>query len=234
MYQESARFYDWICRGKDYMAASEKLVGYIQRFNSGASTLLDVGCGTGRHLAHLDNKYKVSGLDISPEMLKIAHKRCPGVSLHQGDLTRFSLHRKFDVITCLFGSVAHANTVPLLNGAIKCMARHLSSSGILVLEPWVTPDSFRNNQLNFEYLNDPDLKVARMYISRRRGRSSIFDIEYQVGKSDGITHFSEHIELGLFTSDEYLNAFRNANLQIILEDAEGLFGYGLYIGKHMK
>jgi hypothetical protein len=77
-------------------------------------------------------------------------------------------------------------------------------------------------------VNDPDLKVARMYVSERRNTVSVFDSTYLVGTADGITSFRECQELGLFGDDAYRNAFAGAGLEVV--DATGdLFGYGLYV-----
>ena len=107
MFGQSARVYDALCRHKDYPSASAALCGIVDRLMPRASTLLDVGCGTGLHLSHLRERFNVEGLDLSQEMLEIARARCPGVPLHQGSLVEFSLGRRFDVVTCLFGSIAY-------------------------------------------------------------------------------------------------------------------------------
>src|SRR5512135_455420 len=102
MFTKSAEFYDALYHFKDYSATSMQLHALIQQYNPGAKTLLDVACGTGRHLEHLQKYYQVEGLDLSPEMLVIARGRCPEVPLHQGNMVDFRLGRTFDVVTCLF------------------------------------------------------------------------------------------------------------------------------------
>ena len=90
------------------------------------------------------------------------------------------------------------------------------------------PDRFISGRLVFDMVNDPDLKVARMYVSERRNTVSVFDSTYLVGTADGITSFRECQELGLFGDDAYRNAFAGAGLEVV--DATGdLFGYGLYV-----
>jgi hypothetical protein len=51
-----------------------------------------------------------------------------------------------------------------------------------------------------------------------------------VATAQGIERFTELHELGLFTEEEYLQAFREAGLNV-LHDLTGLDGRGLYIGK---
>jgi hypothetical protein len=50
-----------------------------------------------------------------------------------------------------------------------------------------------------------------------------------VGTPEGINYFDERHELGLFTTDEYLSAFRACGLEVI-HDPRWLTGRGLYLG----
>ena len=80
----------------------------------------------------------------------------------------------------------------------------------------------------FDRVDDADIKVARMYVTCREGRLSVFDSDYLVCTTEGVQHFKERQELGLFTDAEYRAAFLEGGLEVV--DAEGdLFGYGLYV-----
>ena len=71
--------YSW----KDYPAEVARLEELVEgRKRSSGNRLLDVACGTGRHLELLRERYLVEGLDLDPAMLAIARERLPGVSLH--------------------------------------------------------------------------------------------------------------------------------------------------------
>jgi hypothetical protein len=67
-----------------------------------------------------------------------------------------------------------------------------------------------------------------MNVAQREGNLSMFEFEYLVGTPDGIERFSEPHELGLFTVDQYRDAFRAAGLETD-HDPEGPMGRGLYI-----
>jgi SAM-dependent methyltransferase len=229
VFVRSARFYDALYHFKDYAAASERLHRLIQGVRPGATTLLDVACGTGRHLEHLQEHYRVEGLDLSPDMLQIARQRCPLVPFHEGDMVSFNLGRPFHVVTCLFSSIGRVKTVVNLYRAVSHMAEHLSRDGLLIIEPWFTPEGYWVNHLTANFLDQPDLKVAWMYVSRRVERLSILDIHYLIGTRDGIESFEERHELGLFTHQEYEDAFRRAGLTVEY-DAVGFFGRGAYFG----
>ncbi|MDQ6672729.1 MAG: hypothetical protein M3069_18635 [Chloroflexota bacterium] len=60
-------------------------------------------------------------------------------------------------------------------------------------------------------------------------RVSLLDFHYVVGMPEGVEHFTERHELGLFTQDEYCQAAVAAGLETTF-DQHGLIGRGLVIG----
>jgi SAM-dependent methyltransferase len=229
-YGSSARVYDALFRDKDYRGAVGRLRRILRQVHPDARRLLDVGCGTGRHLEHLRRVFDVEGLDASPSMLAVARARCPGIALHRGDLVGFDLGKTFDVVTCLLGSIGYARTVPRLARGVRAMARHVAPGGVLIVEPWVSPDRFVAGRVVFDRADEPELKVARMYRTTRRGAVSVFDSHYLVAGPAGVEHFTERQELGLFTPRQYRAALRAAGLRV-LPVAGDLFGYGLYVAR---
>lgn len=92
---------------------------------------LDVGCGTGRHAAHLVSLgYEVVGIDQSPAMLDVAQAKLPGTRFELATFDALPIEdATFDVITC---SLALTHT-PTLGQPIKEMARALKPGGWLLL-----------------------------------------------------------------------------------------------------
>jgi ubiquinone/menaquinone biosynthesis C-methylase UbiE len=229
MFTKSARFYDALYQFKDYGKAVQLLHQLIQEMKPGASDLLDVACGTGKHIEYLRENYRVEGLDINPALLKIACERCPGVTFHEADMTRFELGEKFDVVCCLFSSIAYVQTKEKLAEAIQAMARHLNPGGLLLIEPWIFPDKYWKDKLIANFADLDDLKISWMYIQEQEGLTSVFDINYLVGTGAGISHFSEKHVMGLWTDVEYRDAFRKAGVSVEYEE-NGFFGRGVYYG----
>ena len=228
VFSRSPRIYDAIYASiRDYPREAAELDCLIQQRRPGARTLLDVACGTGAHLEHLTS-YEAEGLDLDAEMLAVARERLPDVALHEGDMAEFDLGKRFDAVVCMFSSIGYVKTEERLRSAIAAMERHLEPQGILVVEPWLTPDVWEDRHVGAAFVDEPELKIARMNVSQREGNVSIVDFQYLVGTPDGVEGFSEHHELGLFTVDQHLDAFRAAGLQPG-HDPDGPMGRGLYV-----
>src|SRR3954470_19646065 len=132
MFSKSAKFYDALYQSKDYAAASARVHALIQQHNPDAKSLLDVGCGTGKHLELLSKFYRCEGLDLNSDMLGIAAKRCPDIPLHHANMIDFELGRRFDSIICLFSSIAYVRTKDKLEQTLATFARHLEPNGVVI------------------------------------------------------------------------------------------------------
>ena len=67
-----------------------------------------------------------------------------------------------------------------------------------------------------------------MSLSGRDGDISILLYHYLSGTPEGVEHYTERLELGLFTRDEMTWAFESAGMAVRY-DSEGLMGRGLYL-----
>ncbi|MBN1934439.1 MAG: YdcF family protein [Anaerolineae bacterium] len=234
MFEKTAQYYDKFYDFKDYQGEVEKLRAIIgERCRSGGRRLLDVACGTGRHIAHLKAHFEVEGLDLLSDFVATARQRHPEITFHQGDMTDFDLGRRFDVVTCLFSSIGYVKTVDRLHKAVRCMAAHLLPGGLLIVEPWFTPDGWHAGHVSALTIDEPELKLARMNTSMVDGRISYFDLHYLIGTPEGTEHHVERHELGLFTGEEMREAFVAAGLHVSY-DEQGLTGRGLYIAQKSK
>jgi ubiquinone/menaquinone biosynthesis C-methylase UbiE len=232
MFSLSAHIYDkiYLARGKDYEADAQSVHELIKaNLKSGGNTLLDVACGTGIHLSYLRENFDAEGLDLDPKMLEVAQAKMPGMKFYEGNMLDFDLGKQFDVVTCLFSSIGYVKTVPNMKRAVANMGRHLKPGGMLVVEPWFAPEDWKPGNVYATFIDEPDLKIARMNVSGVEGTLSYFVFYYLVGTPQGIHYFDERHELGLFTVDEYKLAFSDSDLDVI-HDPWWLNARGLYLG----
>ena len=235
MFTQSAAFYDklYAARGKDYRLEAEALARYIRDVVPGARTLLDVGCGTGAHLAEFARLgFACRGIDADFKMVALARARCPDIDIEPGDMLALALPERFDAVVALFGTIAYARTEELLQNTIACLAAHLGEGGVLLVEPFLTFSEFTPGHVDGVFVDEPELKIARMSVSKQLGHLAILDFHYLVASKTGIERLFERHELGLFDEAAYRTAFDAAGLTFETPNLpEIAFGRALYAGR---
>jgi len=228
-YTSRPELYDLEYSFKDYAGESDALERIVRARNADAATLLDVACGTGKHLEHLRTRFACEGTDLDDGLLEVARRRIPDVPLHRADMRDVDLGRRFDVVTCLFSAIGFVGGPEGLSAAARTFARHLNPRGVALIEPWLTPDAWLQNRPHLLTHEEPDLVLARATVSGLRGeRISTTEMHYVVATPAGVEHFVEHHDLYLFTNDEMRAAFEAAGLGVDY-DPDGLIGRGLWI-----
>lgn len=230
MFSKSAALYDAIyTRMKNYESESAQVRDLVRKLRPAAKTMLDVACGTGEHAKYLKADFQVDGIDLNPEFVAIAQSKNQDGLYEVADMTDFDLGRRYDVVTCLFSAIGYAGTRQKLGKAIRCFARHLNGDGLVIVEPWLTPENWIAGRPFMTTVSEDDLKVCRMNISEtRKGNRSFMKFHYLVGTPSGVTHFTENHNAGLFTIDQMKRAFSRAGLAAQY-DEQGIFGRGLYV-----
>ncbi|HET9496116.1 MAG TPA: class I SAM-dependent methyltransferase [Chloroflexia bacterium] len=221
MFEKSADIYDAVYSWKDYEAESNGVREAFERHaKRPVRDVLDVGCGTGAHMVYLQRHYNVEGLDLDPGLLQVARAKLPDLTFHQGNMLDFDLGRQFDAAMCMFGAIAYTLTPGALNTAVENIARHVRPGGVVVVEPWLRPDVYKPGTVHAQFVDQPELKIARIVLSRREGDAAVLDMHYLVGTPDEVRHFTESHTVGLFTREQMEAAFGQAGLAVTYEESE--------------
>jgi len=140
-----SQYYDLLYSDKDYAAEVDYVEWLIKSNNKSAKTILDLGCGTGRHAElFCEKRYIVHGIDISENMLKIAEKRRMGkedtlTTFSHSSIQELDLNRKFDVIVSLFHEMSYQKTSDEVIKAFEIAKKHLNSDGLFIFDFWYGP-----------------------------------------------------------------------------------------------
>jgi len=143
-----AHFYDLLNQGKDYVAESRYVSAMIRQYRPTARTLLDLGCGTGRHALLLAGLgFEVTGVDRSGDMVCEARRQAEQVEVHRVgsvqflavDIAELELQGRFDAVTALFHVLSYQTTDAALNAVFDTAARHLAPGGVFLFDYWYGP-----------------------------------------------------------------------------------------------
>jgi trans-aconitate methyltransferase len=193
--------------------------------------LLVLACGTGGHIPYFRDDYRVSGLDLSEDMLALAREKFPDIRFYSGNLIDFSLDASFDAMVCLYGSIGFVKTVDNLRAAMKRIAAHLRPQGVALITPWSTQEEF-HDLIVADASDQPGLKIARMEQVRLK-EPKIVEVNFHhlIGTDQGVTYHRQSMEIGLFSRDEYRSAMTGAGLTVVEEYTGSDVRGGAYIGK---
>lgn len=232
MFTASAEFYDLIySTKKDYKAEAANIAALLRRANPGSRTILDAACGTGEHARHLAAEgFAVDGLDLDPSFVEIARRKNPGARIIHGDMADFHVPHRYDAVVCLFSSIGYLQTLARVTAALRCFREHLAPDGVVVVEPWFAPGVLDPNRVTENVGEADGVRVRRICHIEIEDRISRLRFDYDITDATGTRHGRELHQLGLFTPEEMLAAFRDAGLDAEF-DPQGLTDRGLYVAR---
>lgn len=170
-WDKAAKTYDKEFHGKIYTLFND----FCEKLTKGGY-ILDLGSGTGLPYAKLliEKGFKVLGIDISAEMIKIARKNVPKAKFKEMSMTDLNYKKEFDGI---FSSYSMLLLNPLLfKETAKKIVQALKKGGVFYLclnGPWV-----EGTDLNKDVLIE--FKGEKMY-SRAYSKEEILNVFIPLG-----------------------------------------------------
>ncbi len=233
MFSATADLYDLVYSFKDYRAEADKIRALIARERPDARNILDVACGTGEHARFLAADFAVDGIDVEPRFIELAKTKLPGRDFRVADMRSFELPSKYEVVQCLFSSIGYLLTPKEVVAAFTCFRRHLALGGIILIEPWLSPEGYEAGHLNMVVVDRPEVKICRMNVSQREGDVSVLRFHYLVATKEGVQQIEETHRLALFSTATLMGFLREAGLETTF-DPVGLFGRGLFVAREAQ
>lgn len=236
LYQDLAKYYDQIYHWKDYRKETGTIKELIQKYKrSSGRSLLDVACGTGKHILYLSDNFDCTGVDISRQMVAMAKKNVPGVRFVRGDMVDFDLGRKFDVVLCLFSSMGYLLTRSSIRKAVANLAKHMNEGGVLIVEPWIRKSKWKDKTVHIQTYSTDPLIITRVDYGSTSGDYSFLDERYLIAqKGKGIAYVVDRHKLRFFEPKFTLDAMRRVGLQAEFTEASLMPGRGLIIATKVR
>jgi SAM-dependent methyltransferase len=127
--------YDALTADHDYERWLSVLEALARRHGLAGRRLLDLACGTGRSFEPMLRRgYDVTACDVSPEMVRLARRRAPGVPVAVADMRALPEWGPFDLVTCLDDAVNYLPGERDLDAAFAGVARVLRPGGVFVFD----------------------------------------------------------------------------------------------------
>jgi len=202
LYNKFAPYYDEIYSKRNYETEVDFVKKAVSRFNVRGKTLLDMACGTGGHLQKFEEHgFKVTGVDLSPEMLEQARMKVKNADLFQGAMQSFQSKQTFDIVTCLFSSINYNITQAELRKTLNVFHNLLHPGGIVVFDLGFTGEMKNNGNISEFYEND-GTRISRTgrFNTSPKICSAEFFMQFE-GDGETVEGFDEHT-LGSFTVEE--------------------------------
>lgn len=140
IYQGFAYIYDQLMKDAPYELWVNIIEESISLYHPGASTLLDIGCGTGEIAVLLaDKQLSVTGVDLSEDMLAVAQSKAEknkaNILFLQQDMRHLTdFPTPFDVITICCDSLNYLETELDVQATFEAVYSQLQNEGLFIFD----------------------------------------------------------------------------------------------------
>lgn len=224
-----AAYYDLLYRDKDYAAEAAFVAARLRAHRPQARSLLELGCGTGRHAAlFFGMGFDVTGVDRSEGMLTRARVSGPGCSFHAGDIRELALGRRFDAVISLFHVMSYQTADADLAAALACASAHLAPGGLLLFDFWHGPAVLKTPpEVRVKEMADERIAVTRRADPEHHAQRRVVDVHFTVDIREQCGERAETLRethsMRYFSMPELKGFLAAAGLQL-LESGEWMTG----------
>jgi ubiquinone/menaquinone biosynthesis C-methylase UbiE len=171
VFDRIARFYEI-----EHENMKEDIPFYIEYAKEVKGSVLELGCGTGRITIPVAKEgIKITGLDISNEMLNVARKKIEmlddevkkNIELVQGEMQNFEIKQKFRLIFIAFRSFQSLLTKKEQGECLQCVYKHLDKNGTFILDLFAPRHDYLAKEKISRKLEKIYDKEKDIYIARR-------------------------------------------------------------------
>lgn len=177
--------------------------------------ILDLCCGSGRHLLALceKNYSRLIGIDLSMPLLRLAQASITSrgclTQVLLADMRRLPFRETFDVVLNLFTSFGYFDTDEENRQVLRSMCGALRSDGRFVLDYLNVNQVVQTLQPRTERTIDNRRVIETRVLDSGRRR---VNKQIAIHTPEGVKHYEESVRL--YTQEEMLNLFSNSDLEV--------------------
>lgn len=212
MYKQLSKYYNDVLDMTSVQTDTEtNLLDQVFKENK-VKTVLDVGCGVGRHSIALSKLgYTATGLDFSSDQIKNAKaqakRECVDATFILGDANRFSTKKKYDAAICMWSTLGEE---PMqYPKVIINVFNALKPGGIFLIDNKNWDAVSKNPKIRKDSLAKDGLSLKRTmqdrYTDHFRIRLATFEVNKKKIEEMCITH--------LINKDEWIAELKKAGFQ---------------------
>lgn len=215
MYTTLARWWHLISAPEDY---EEEAALYAKAIEKTAlrpiREVLELGSGGGNNASYLKRRYRMTLVDLSPDMLAQSRALNPECEHIEGDMRTVRLDRDFDAVF-VHDAVMYMTTEGDLAAAIETAAVHTRPGGVALFVPDDTVETFRPKVDTGGH--DGDARSIRYSQVEHEPDGTAFRVTFTYTMREGGTECVEEEDhtLGLFSRATWLELIARAGLDAI-------------------
>ena len=214
-----SKIYDILYSKKNYKSEVNYIIKLLKKFDLKSNRILDLGCGSGRHLSYFIKKnYKVTGVEKNKNMIDQAPKYLQKYII-KSNIEDLKLKKKHDIILCLFNVIGYFNSDILLNRFFKTVSVHLKKNGVFIFDFWLSQAvHYLKPRKKIKYFSNEDFYIKKTSIPKIINKK-IINIKFNFicnekmkNKNKKFFSFSETHKIRHFSINELILCANKFNL----------------------
>jgi len=215
LYHDLASWFPVLTAPEDYVEEAEFYRRTIvSACSSHPQTLLELGSGGGNNASHLKAHFKMTLVDISPNILNVSKSLNPECEHIQGDMRNIRLERLFDAVF-IHDAITHITTEQDLRSAVETAFVHCKPGGAALFCPDYVSENYHPGtrhgghdvgERSLRYLEwnwDPD-PADTTYIT---------DLAYLIREGDKVRCEYDRMIMGLFSRKVWFRLITDVGFQ---------------------
>jgi 2-polyprenyl-3-methyl-5-hydroxy-6-metoxy-1,4-benzoquinol methylase len=221
-------------RWAHFGAVEARFIAALPGVAPGITSVLDLGCGTGRHAIELGSiGFEVTGIDYLENLVARARevaerKHLLNVSFEAADCRKVDLGRRFDLVLCLYDVVGTYADEAENRKILANLVHHLKPGAVALISVMNLELTEKRAKHSFSLATDPDKLLALKPSGAMEKTGNIFDPEYYMIDLDTkIVYRKEQFEAGTalpaelvirdrrYRKDEIEDECRKAGLDVV-------------------